>query len=325
MIQFSDQQDVHSELQFQNLNDDTKTSGVATLVPSESYTSFPEPEDFDNEEKNLLGEKKPEPSFWEFSYYQSFFNVDTDQVLQRIMWSMIPLTGRATYLDRVIRPNPDLYGPFWITATLMFSTAISANIADYLASQGQSNKIWHYDFHKVSLAATAIYSYAIILPLLLWGLMWYRQSSTRYTLLEILSVYGYSLFIYIPISILWVIQIPFFQWILVIVGAALSGSVLLMTFWPTVRDENKKVAIAVLCLILLFHTLLAVGFVTYFFQPTVATPSSVVIPPLEPIENVTTKANMISLPEGKESLVSLNQVVSNASHASVHMTTQFVS
>ncbi|CAL1280455.1 unnamed protein product [Larinioides sclopetarius] len=97
--------------------------------------------------------------------------------------------------------------------------------------------------------------------------MWYRQSTNRYTLLEILCVYGYSLAIYVPISVLWVIQVAWLQWILVIIGATLSGTVLIQTFWPIFRDENKKIAAVVLCLMLLFHTLLAVGFVTYFFQP----------------------------------------------------------
>ncbi|KFM76650.1 Protein YIPF1, partial [Stegodyphus mimosarum] len=196
---------------------------------------------------------------------------------------MVPLPGRATYLDRQIRPKPDLYGPFWITATLIFSTAISANIANYLMSEGHEHS-WSYDFHKVSLAATAIYSYAFLLPIILWGLMWYRQSSNRYTLLEILCVYGYSLAIYVPISILWVIQVAWFQWILVIIGAALSGTVLLQTFWPIFKDENKKIAAVVLCLILLFHTLLAVGFVAYFFQVPSSSktivPSSTVAPDL---------------------------------------------
>uniref|UniRef100_A0A2L2Y0S3 Protein YIPF n=1 Tax=Parasteatoda tepidariorum TaxID=114398 RepID=A0A2L2Y0S3_PARTP len=179
---------------------------------------------------------------------------------------MIPLPGRATYLDRQIRPKPDMYGPFWIATTLIFSTAICGNIANFLTSEGHEAKRWTYDFHKVSLAATAIYSYTFLLPILLWGLMWYRQSSNRYSLLEILCVYGYSLAIYVPISVLWIIQVAWVQWILVIIGAVLSGSVLLQTFWPIFRDENKKIAAVVLCLILLFHTLLAVGFVTYFFQ-----------------------------------------------------------
>ena len=44
-------------------------------------------------------------------------------------------------------------------------------------------------------------------------------------------VYGYSLVIYIPISILWLICVKFgwVQWILVLVAASLSGVVLFTT------------------------------------------------------------------------------------------------
>ncbi|XP_055950316.1 protein YIPF1-like [Argiope bruennichi] len=269
VIQLDDGHDAQSELQFQDFSLGATSPDVATLSPSGSYSNYKENLDSPGDEnEDLLGtEKKEGSSFWKFSYYQSFFDVDTEQVVQRTMWSMIPLPGRATFLDRQIRPKPDLYGPFWIAATLVFSTAICANIANYLTTEGRSAHTWSYDFHKVSLSATAIYSYVFLLPIILWGLMWYRQSSNRYTLLEILCVYGYSLAIYVPISVLWVIQVAWLQWILVIIGATLSGTVLLQTFWPIFRDENKKIAAVVLCLMLLFHTLLAVGFVTYFFQP----------------------------------------------------------
>ncbi|GIY50123.1 protein YIPF1 [Caerostris extrusa] len=268
VIQLDDGQDAQSELQFQDFSLGATSPDVATLSPSGSFSSYKEDLRDDENEDLLSTEKKEGSSFWKFSYYQSFFDVDTDQVAQRIIWSMIPLPGRATFLDRQIRPKPDLYGPFWIAATLVFSTAISANIANYLRTEGQGAHLWSYDFHKVSLSATAVYSYTFLLPLILWGLMWYRQNTNRYTLLEMLCVYGYSLAIYVPISVLWVIQVAWFQWILVIIGAVLSGAVLLQTFWPTFRDENKKIAVVVLCLMLLFHTLLAVGFVTYFFRPS---------------------------------------------------------
>lgn len=48
-------------------------------------------------------------SFWSLGYYQSFFDVDTNQVLRRILWSMIP-NPKAIFLNAHIRPNPDLYG-----------------------------------------------------------------------------------------------------------------------------------------------------------------------------------------------------------------------
>lgn len=264
VLQLDDDQDPQSELQFQDftLGGDPD---VATLSPSGSFYKDGLDSPSDENADLLGGEKTGSSSFWQFSYYQSFFDIDTEHVVQRIMWSMVPLPGRATFLDRQIRPKPDMYGPFWIATTLVFSTAICANIANYLTNAGRDSK-WTYDFHKVSLAATAIYSYTFLLPVLLWGLMWYRQSSNRYSLLEILCVYGYSLAIYVPISVLWIIQVSWFQWILVIVGAILSGTVLIQTFWPIFKEDNKKIAAVVLCLILVFHTLLAVGFVTYFFH-----------------------------------------------------------
>lgn len=43
------------------------------------------------------------------------------------------------------------------------------------------------------------------------------------------------------------------------VALCLSGSVLVMTFWPAVRDDHPKIIIAVLSAIVVLNVLLAVG------------------------------------------------------------------
>lgn len=48
-------------------------------------------------------------SFWNFEFYQQFFDVESKQVGDRIIWSMVPKPG-VSYLQSYIRPNPDLYG-----------------------------------------------------------------------------------------------------------------------------------------------------------------------------------------------------------------------
>lgn len=63
-------------------------------------------------------------SFLTIEYYQQFFNVDTYMVLERIVNSMIPKRAAANYLRMNIGENPDLYGPFWITVTLVSSWSI---------------------------------------------------------------------------------------------------------------------------------------------------------------------------------------------------------
>lgn len=46
---------------------------------------------------------------------------------------------------------------------------------------------------------------------------------------------------YYCLQVLWAIQVSWLQWTLVVVGAVVSGSVLLLTFWPAVSQDSKKV------------------------------------------------------------------------------------
>ena len=53
------------------------------------------------------------------------------------------------FLGLVVKKNPDLYGPFWICATLVVAIAVSGNLAAYRQSPETIGLRWHYDFHKV--------------------------------------------------------------------------------------------------------------------------------------------------------------------------------
>ncbi|EFN80328.1 Protein YIPF1 [Harpegnathos saltator] len=195
-------------------------------------------------------ENNSQHSFWTIEYYQKFFNVNTNDVLERLKRSMIP-HGSDNYFITHIKPNPDLYGPFWICMTLVFSIAISGNIANYFASVGSTNFHWKYDFHVVSYAATCIFIYAWLLPLALWGALKWTNSSRNTEeeliesyatprLLELLCLYGYSLTIYIPVTFLWTIQISWLQWCLAIVVTLLSGGVLLRSLLPVIAGLIKQ-------------------------------------------------------------------------------------
>lgn len=270
------QKSAETKLEFQDFSN---TDFSATEFDSDNkgqtinFTSFPDTAlDDDDPESQLLADesssgKTGTSSFWTFSYYQQFFDVDTVQVRQRLLWSMIPNPNKS-YLQNYIRPNPDLYGPFWTCVTLIFCIAIAGNMANYL-QMGTETYVWKYDFHKVSFAASVIFSYVIIVPLGVWAFLWWRKSAERtsasLTFLEIICVYGYSLTVYIPVSIFWLINLSWIRWTLAITGSVLSGSVLLMTFWPAVRADLNKFKFGVLAAILACHILLAVGFMEYFF------------------------------------------------------------
>ena len=104
---------------------------------------------------------------------------------------MIP-HGSDNYLISQIRPNPDLYGPFWICVTLVFSIAVSGNMANYLQAANSGKFHWRYDFHLVSYAATCIFLYAWLLPLLLWvALKWTNgfDTTTEDDLIQVWTSY----------------------------------------------------------------------------------------------------------------------------------------
>jgi len=126
----------------------------------------------------------------------------------------------------------------------------------------------------VTLAATAVFSYAGLVPASLYGFLWWSSSgvgTATLSFLELVCLYGYSLAIYIPVSLLWLVQVSWWQWLCVLAGAGMSGYVLFLPIWPAVRDQAAKSAVIVMVVVLALHLLLACGFMLYFFHvPAVA-------------------------------------------------------
>lgn len=279
-----------NDLQFQEFEEAAELlsadPGASTLSMSASNSSasmaaaqdvkldLSEDEEGQEESAELLGGQKATGGFWTFEYYQSFFNVDTAQVLDRVKGSMMPLPGR-NFVKHHIKSNPDLYGPFWICVTLVFSVAIGGNLSTFLSKLGDPSYHYRPQFHRVTIAALVIFLYAWLVPVALWGFLTWRQGNERqlggYTFLETVCVYGYSLFIYIPTSVLWIIPFDWLQWALILVAIVISGSVLVFTFWPVVRDDTRVAALATVATIVVLHTLLAIGCKMYFFQTAVYT------------------------------------------------------
>lgn len=277
-----DSESAASQLQFQDF---PRNQPAAVLPSSKSVTfnnkiTIDEPSQNENDDDEaLLGggsnntAGKIAPAFWELAYFARFFDVTTFDVMSRILWSVLPLpmtsksgSSKTNYIERHIQTNPDLYGPLWINVTLIFCIAICGNIANYLTSSGDAE--WHYDFNKVGLAASTVTTYTLGMPVALWFFFWFRGCSQTYTLLETICAYGYSLSVYVPISILWMFGIPLVQYVLVIIGALLSGSVLLLSFAPVVQSDPSKtvkLSYVVLIAIIAMHALVAFTFLAYFF------------------------------------------------------------
>jgi protein YIPF1/2 len=205
-------------------------------------------------------------SFWSITYYQPLFDVDTVQVLNRIKGSLLPRPKGAFW--ELIDTNPDLYGPFWIATTLIFSMAMTGNLASYFAAADKT--MWTYNFNILTLAGTVIYAYVTLLPLLVWILLRYYEASKK--LVDVLCIYGYTLAIFVPISIACVIPSEFLRWLLLAIGGGISAIFLLSNFhahladcFPYGEGDAKRKMTLLLGAMAGFHFVLLVIFKIYFF------------------------------------------------------------
>jgi len=104
------------------------------------------------------------------------------------------------------------------------------------------------------------------MPTFIYFFFRWRLNRVEYTFLELLCIYGYSLTIFIPISILWIIPINWLQWTLTIIASLISGSVLIVTFWPTVNSDHKRFSALSMLVVLLAHLLMAICIMLVFFH-----------------------------------------------------------
>lgn len=70
-----------------------------------------------------------------------------------------------------------------------------------------------------------------------------------------------------PPQVLWLIPVPWLQWLLGALALALSAAGLVFTLWPVVREDTRLAAGVLLSVVVLLHALLAMGCKFYFFQP----------------------------------------------------------
>lgn len=221
-------------------------------------------EEVDASDSSGLLEKKSVP-VWKFEFYQELFNVDTFVVLSRIKGSLIPKPN-ADFRKNYIGGRPDLYGPFWICATLVMTIAICGNLTRLLSHIDDPSYHYSPEFHKLVIAVIIVYSYTFFIPLLVKGAFFFAKLESSSGYLDILCLYGYSLFVFIPICLLLLIPNCILEWILVIVAATLSGGVVCMSLWPLMRDGSRKTKFVIITLVLAAHFAFSLSFRLYFFE-----------------------------------------------------------
>jgi hypothetical protein len=100
--------------------------------------------------------------------------------------------------EDVLNDNPDLYGPFWVTTTVIFTTFVSSSLAASIVAYMHSTP-YVYKFGTLSFAVFVLYSYTFGSAFLAWATTKYYGCQPN--LLNIINLYGYSMTAWIPVSV----------------------------------------------------------------------------------------------------------------------------
>lgn len=107
------------------------------------------------------------------------------------------LYPRENFLDTV-DGNPDLYGPVWITTTVVLILFLAGTLQRYFA--GGTLDGGKYDFTLLTGAAGLMYGYTAIVPVALWGILrWFGSEAG--SVLECLCLYGYANLVWVPVAV----------------------------------------------------------------------------------------------------------------------------
>jgi len=142
--------------------------------------------------------------------------------------------------------------------------AACGNFAAYL---GTNAGAWQYDIMKLIYGSAVVYGYCLLVPLALFFYLKWIEVDVR--LIEILCIYGYSLFIYLPVSVASIAPFSIAKWIVSGVGAFLSTGFLVVNLWMPLKSRLAN-AIIILIVLTILHSGLALTFRLYFFCYTPA-------------------------------------------------------
>ncbi|KAG0502960.1 hypothetical protein HPP92_003032 [Vanilla planifolia] len=197
------------------------------------------------------GEDAQEANSWSgifsISSYQPYFNVDTDIVFDRLICSVYPMDD----FFRKIDANPDLYGPIWISTTLVFMLSAWGNCAAYfMRNQSKTDIAWNFDVNYVNWAACVIYGYMLAVPTAIYLVL--RYFETNAALVHLWCIWGYSLFIFIPTSLLMVIPVEILRWIIILLTGAASAYFIALNMKHFTRGHHDLVLLVICASILQF-------------------------------------------------------------------------
>lgn len=199
--------------------------------------------------------------FWKPSFYRPYFDVDTRDVLARCLAGLMPV-GKP-FFERV-EGNPDLYGPFWVTTTILFLLGIASNFAEYIAYWwAGAGEHWTYNFYKISIAAAVFYVFIGVAPVLVWLLQRFVAKG-KLAAIQVYCLYGYSLTAFLVATPFCIAPVEWVRWLVIMLACVVSCTSLVVAFVRAFSHDISR-GLIVIGVAVLLHVILAFTYKIYFF------------------------------------------------------------
>ncbi|GAA5907626.1 hypothetical protein JCM8208_000021 [Rhodotorula glutinis] len=188
-------------------------------------------------------------------FYSSWFDVNTAKVLERCYKTLIP---KEDYVGEVLEGAPDLYGPFWVPTTLVFSLFLTSSLYTSIAAYLDDAE-YSYDFTRLGAATSVVYTYYLGVPLLVWAALKYWAGASDRSPVEIVSLYGYSSTVWILVAWLSLIPVSFVSGAFALVGTLLSLLFLVRNLYPILATAPNVSARILIVVVAVLHLVYAVA------------------------------------------------------------------
>jgi len=201
------------------------------------------------QQNQVLGSSAPsmaiplsKKSWWEtcvgcfnMQTYQAYFDIDTIDVQNRIISSCLTFHLQDHFRSSVVgiertgaMKGPDLYGPLWITMTLVFLTAVTSNFAAYVRFNTRTKELedneelFEYDLQHLIRASTILFTFVFVIPTIYWmgtNCMGLRALN----LVDWICYYGYSMTPFLPAVVICMLPSSIWSWLVLLVATAASA------------------------------------------------------------------------------------------------------
>jgi hypothetical protein len=194
-----------------------------------------------------------EGGIFSINHYKRYFNINTSEFIQNFINSL-------NVLKKVENEEElgDMYGPVWVSATVIFTLFFSNTSSNLLVSwfSGVEEK-YQYDFRLLTGAISIVYAYTFLIPIVFYGIsVFYFKLTGFLTLSKIISIYGYANSAWLPAALLSILRgllvnhhilSNILKWVSVLAGGLISAAAIFAKVYPnlknsTLAQDNEKLS-----------------------------------------------------------------------------------